>query len=246
MIKFIILRILSFFDFLYQKKIFLDLKKRGYHKFDIFFDVGAHKGESIKVFTKNFEIKKIFSFEPSKVNFQILKKNTINLKKNKKNIEYFIENLALGNEENDIILKNLEESSSSTINEINTDSKYFKRKSLFLFKKKDTNFFCEENVKQTLLKNYIEKKQIKKINFLKIDTEGFEYNVILGLREKIKLVSIIMFEHHYDNMILKGYKFSDINKYLIKNNFIKISKHKMPFRKTFEYIYINKSNDYLT
>jgi hypothetical protein len=55
-----------------------------------------------------------------------------------------------------------------------------------------------------------------------------------------------MFEHHYDNMILKGYKFSDINNYLIKNNFIQISKHKMPFRKTFEYIYINKSNDYLT
>ena len=46
-----------------------------------------------------------------------------------------------------------------------------------------------------------------------------------------------MFEHHYDNMIKKDYTFRDINKLLIKNNFKKIYKLKMPFRKTFEYIY---------
>ena len=46
-----------------------------------------------------------------------------------------------------------------------------------------------------------------------------------------------MFEHHYDNMIKKGYTFEDINKLLIKNNFNKIYKSRMPFRKTFEYIY---------
>ena len=44
-----------------------------------------------------------------------------------------------------------------------------------------------------------------------------------------------MFEHHYDNMIIKIY-ISDINN-LIKNNFNQIYKSKMPFRKTFEYIY---------
>ena len=38
-------------------------------------------------------------------------------------------------------------------------------------------------------------------------------------------------------MIQKGYKFADINKLLIKNNFNKIYKSRMPFRKTFEYIY---------
>jgi len=46
-----------------------------------------------------------------------------------------------------------------------------------------------------------------------------------------------MFEHHYDNMIKKGYTFTDINKLLIKNHFKKIYKSRMPFRKVFEYIY---------
>ena len=54
-----------------------------------------------------------------------------------------------------------------------------------------------------------------------------------------------MFEHHYDNMIKKGYTFEDINKLLIKNNFNKIYKSRMPFRKTFEYIYKREESDKL-
>ena len=72
---------------------------------------------------------------------------------------------------------------------------------------------------------------------MKIDTEGYEFEILLGLENKIQLVDVILFEHHYDNMIKKGYTFRDINKLLIKNNFNKIYKSKMPFRKTFEYIY---------
>jgi len=92
-------------------------------------------------------------------------------------------------------------------------------------------------IKISKLKEYIEKNNIKKIDFMKIDTEGYEFEILLGLESKIKLVDIIMFEHHYDNMIKKGYTFEDINKLLIKNNFNKIYKSRMPFRKTFEYIY---------
>ena len=48
-------------------------------------------------------------------------------------------------------------------------------------------------------------------------------------------------EHHFDDMISKEYKFSHINNLLIQNNFKQIFKIKMPFRKTFEYIYLNKT-----
>jgi len=48
-----------------------------------------------------------------------------------------------------------------------------------------------------------------------------------------------MFEHHYDDMLDKGYSFGDIKDLLNENNFIQIFKSKMPFRKTFEYVYIN-------
>ena len=80
-------------------------------------------------------------------------------------------------------------------------------------------------------------KEIPKIDFLKIDTEGYEYNVLLGLGEYLQKTSLIMFEHHYDDMIIKDYSFGDMSELLKKNNFKQIYKYKMPFRKTFEYVY---------
>ena len=50
-----------------------------------------------------------------------------------------------------------------------------------------------------------------------------------------------MFEHHYDNMIDKKYTFSDINNLLKKNNFKMVYKSKMPFRKTYEYIFFQNN-----
>ena len=46
-----------------------------------------------------------------------------------------------------------------------------------------------------------------------------------------------MFEHHYHDMLVKNYSFSDIHDLLKKNNFSQIYKYKMSFRKTFEYVY---------
>ena len=50
-------------------------------------------------------------------------------------------------------------------------------------------------------------------------------------------IKYVYFEHHYDDMLKKGYTFSDIHNFLKKNNFKMIFKSKMFFRKTFEYIY---------
>jgi hypothetical protein len=74
---------------------------------------------------------------------------------------------------------------------------------------------------------------------LKIDTEGYEFNVIKGLGDNISKVKLIHLEHHFDNMVLKNYKLSDIHNYLIQNRFKKVFKVKMMFRKSFEYIYLN-------
>ena len=240
MIKFFILNILKYFDLFYQLKMFKFLKKKGFSKFEIFFDVGAHKGETIKLFTKNFKIEKIYSFEPSKTNFDYLKKNSINLSKIKKNIQIITENFAFGDKNDDIKIKHLSESSSSTINEIDTNSKYFKKKSFLLYKNQDNKFYKEENTIQKKLCDYILDNNISKIDFLKIDTEGYEMKVLLGLEKEFKKISIIMFEHHFNDMIVKNYKFRDINNLLRVNNFIQIYKYKMPFRKTFEYIYARK------
>ena len=78
------------------------------------------------------------------------------------------------------------------------------------------------------LENYISKNNIDYIDLIKIDTEGYENETILGLGDKIKNVKLIFFEHHYDNMIIKNYKFKDLHNYLIKNNFFQVFKIKMP------------------
>ena len=62
----------------------------------------------------------------------------------------------------------------------------------------------------------------------------------MGLDKEISKVEIIMFEHHYDDMIKKKYTYSDIYKLLNKFNFKMVYKAKMPFRKTFEYIFFNE------
>ena len=129
------------------------------------------------------------------------------------------------------------ETSSSTLNEINEKSKYFKKKKFFLGVKENKKMFEEKKVPVDRADNIIKKFKVDKIDLLKIDTEGYELNVIKGFGENIDLVKVIIFEHHFDLMIKKNYNYSDINKYLANKGFHLKYKFKMPFRKTFEYIY---------
>ena len=104
------------------------------------------------------------------------------------------------------------------------------------------NFFKDKVPSKIItLEDFMLEKKITNIDFIKIDTEGYEYNTLLGLGDYIRKVKFILFEHHYDNMIIKNYKFKDIHKLLIDNGFIKIFKTKMPLRKSFDYIYQNKN-----
>ena len=100
-----------------------------------------------------------------------------------KNENIFLENLGLGDKNKTLVMKQLKESSSSTINDINISLKYFKKKSIFIFGKKN-NIFTEKQKKQITFVDNIKDKKIKQIDFLKIDTEGYELNILAGL-EKI-------------------------------------------------------------
>ena len=225
---------LSIFDYFHKKKIIHFLKKLNINSINVFFDIGAHKGESIDFFSKHFKIDKIYSFEASIKNFKKLKK------KYKNNKFLFLENLALSSKKSKKVFNQCDESSSSTFSEINTRSKYFKKKLKYLNIKKPNNFFKKVSIKTDTLDSYIIKKKIFLIDLIKMDTEGHELEILKGLKQNLKNVRTIVFEHHYDNMLKKNYTFSDINLFLKKNSFKKVFKIKMPFRKSFEYIYINK------
>ena len=230
--KSFVLTVLMFFDFFHKRKVLVALKSLLKEKKNIIFDVGAHQGESISFFEKNFNIFKIYSFEPLKNNFIKLKKNTSFFRDN---IVYL--NCALGEKKEIKIIKEMIETSSSTLNDINEKSNYYKKKKFLLGLSKKEKMFQEKNVSVDKGINIMKKFGIKEIDLLKIDTEGYEFNVIKGFGKSISTINLIMFEHHYDLMINKNYTYSELNKYLKNAGFKLKYKFKMPFRKTFEYIY---------
>ena len=236
--KNITILVLGFFDFFYKLKLLKFLKKIILNDFNLVLDIGAHKGESINFFLNNFKINKIISFEASPVNFDNLKNKEVRLKKKFSKSIIQLENMALGSSIESKKLKQFDESSSSTLSQINKNSKYFKKKFAWvnLFNKKK-KIYSEIQIDINTLDNYIEVNRIDLIDLIKIDTEGFEFEILQGTTRNFKRVKLILFEHHYDDMIKKNYNFSHINQLLSQNNFFRIHKAKMPFRKTFEYIY---------
>ena len=106
---------------------------------------------------------------------------------------------------------------------------------------KNKNSIDAELVKAKPLMSIIKDSKFRIVDLLQIDTEGYEYNIVKGINStNLGDIDFIYFEHHYDLMIKKGYKFSEINYLLKKNNFKQKLKLKMKFRKSFEYIYESK------
>ena len=114
------------------------------------------------------------------------------------------------------------ETSSSTFSKINFNTKYFKRKNnilKFFFGKS----YISKSYKLELntLKDEMKLHNLDFVDLIKIDTEGFEFEIIKGLQDNINNVKYIYFEHHFDQMIVKNYKFKDINQLLLNANFKK-------------------------
>ena len=122
--------IINLIDQINKKKIILFfLEKLDEKKVNII-DIGAHKGETIDFFASKLNINKIYSFEPNEKLFEELKKN----KKYKSN-QIEIYNFAIGKFSGKKELNIFKDTSSSTINLIDENTKYFKRK------KKINDFF---------------------------------------------------------------------------------------------------------
>lgn len=223
--------LINIIDYNNKRKILNFFKKKFDQNIINVIDVGGHKGETINFFLKNFNIGKLFVFEPNKDLYDFLIK-----KFSRKNI--FIFNYGAGFKKEKKKLNISIDSSSSTINNINMNTNYFKRKKKFLSLKNNSSYFVDvQEINVINLSEFILSKE-DKIDVLKIDTEGYEFNILRGINKlDFKKIDFIYFEHHYDLMIDKGYKFSDINKLLRENNFTLRYKVKMKFRKSFEYIY---------
>ena len=186
------------------------------------FDVGSHRGESIDYFIKLKNLKKIQSFEPQKDIFLVLKK------KYKNNNKVILNQIALSQNENykDFYINDL--SSTSGFSRLNKKSLWLKIKNKILNKKNP--IINKIKIRSITIDKFIKQKKIKKIDLLKIDTEGHELEVLKGALKTIKehKVKFILIELHFSKMY-QNYSKKKIESFLAKNNFFLLKKFKFPF-----------------
>jgi FkbM family methyltransferase len=219
-----------------QKKNFEFLKVIYGSKLETVFDIGCHKGETIDLLKKNFQIKKIFAFD---INTGIIEKLK---KKDYLNVSFM--NYGVSNVSDK---KEFNFSEFSPINSLKNTNKFsgyskFKELVIKILNHPSGSYDSKKSIIDLItLDDFCEKKKIKSIDLVKIDIEGSELNALKGFKKNISNVKFFIIEHHYDNSLKKDYKFSDLNKILIKNNFKLVHKNKLLYRKVFDYVYANKA-----
>ncbi len=225
MIKIIKNIALFFFDivdlYYHQKKIssFLNKKKL---KINIYFDVGSHMGTYTDFINIIYPKCKSFLFEPQSKIFKKIEKKYLN------NVNVKTFNLAVSDiEKKQKLFLNMHDL-TSTLSNFDDQSTYlnFKAK-LYGTNVKDMNYGTEL-VQTITLKKFIEEHKIDKIDLIKIDTEGHEFNVLKGLQKKINIIDNILIEFHHRDLFL-SYDPNKIHEFLINNGFKLLKVFKFPF-----------------
>jgi FkbM family methyltransferase len=221
-------------DFIHQKYHLKQIEKYINKNFNsginIVFDVGCYKGSFLDMFLNIYKSKvNIYAFEAEKKIYEKL-----NHYKSYSNINIY--NFGISDQDTLLDLNISYQEGTSTLSSLNDASKYLNFKSNILGEK---IFLKKEKVEVKKIDSFCEKKNIKNIDFLKIDTEGHEMSVLLGAEKLIKNTKIILMEFSFHDMYL-NYDNKRIEDFLIKNNFKLIKRFKIPFQKWEDRIYINK------
>ena len=173
----------------------------------IIFDIGGNVGNysnSIKSLSKNSII---YSFEPHPKTYGILKLNA-------DKYGYNAYNYACGDKESKLQLYDYEDESSGT-----EHASLYKETFDNLYHKKVISY----EVDVITLDKFVLDNKINKINLLKIDTEGNDFNVLLGAKECLhkNIIDIIHFEFNSMNVYCRVF-FKDFFDLLINYNLFRL------------------------
>lgn len=224
-----------FFDILdlYHQKKILKFVKNNKIEIKNIIDIGSHKGKYFDLFYKNFNINRAILIEPQIDYFNYLKSKY----KNKKKIKIF--NNAISSSK---LLKYFyinRHDLTSSLNLINHKNNFLKLKSkIFGFNSKNM-IKKKVKIRTETLDSLLQKSKIKKIDLVKIDTEGHELEVLKGSKKYIKKFKIILIEFRRDN-VYKNYNANKIHRIIIKNNFSLKKIFKFPFTTWEDRIYLQK------
>jgi len=188
-------------------------KKIGYYpdNLSVIIDVGANVGQTIEYYLNINRRINIYSFEPTKNLFNDLKKKY----KGKENIHLF--EIALSDYKGSTELFTSEYSATNSI--FNFDLETYRSLNSPITDKisKTGKQIC---IVDTLDNLITERKLIvNKIDILKIDNQGSEYNTITGALNTLKGIKMVILELQYLNFYLGVKPFYETIKLLYENEF---------------------------
>ncbi len=191
------------------------LKELITNKNPMIFDVGANDGRSIKKFKKFFPESIIHAFEPDKEAFKILSENYNGDKYI--NLNFF----GIGDKNEKQEFFSYRDTGKSSFNKIALNSKFLKYKSR-VHKVTPENFLKDKyKCEIKTIENYCYEKNINKIDFLKIDTQGYEVNTLTGAENLLKKnnIDIIQLELIFSSIYNQITNIYDIEKQLIPHGY---------------------------
>ena len=160
------------FDEIYQKII--------KNKNPVIFDIGANKGQSIERFLKINSNSFIHSFEPNIDEFNYLKKKYNNINHIKLN------NLAIGEKKTKKIFNIFAHSASSSFLDLEKNTNWIKLRSDQLGINQENYKIKKTEVDLDTIDSYCSNNSIKNIDIMKIDTQLYEEQVLIGSEKMIK------------------------------------------------------------
>jgi len=133
----------------------------------------------------------------------------------------FLNNFALGDKIEDKEFNVTAKTGTSSFNKINKGTEWLKTRSKQYRTTEEGYITKIEKVKVNTLDQYCKNKNIQKIDLLKIDTQGYEDKVLEGSLNTIKnnQVGVVLTEIIFDKVYDKYFSFSEIEKYLVPNDF---------------------------
>jgi FkbM family methyltransferase len=209
------------------KRIFKFFKKK---KLKIIFDVGSYKGKFVDIFVNENKNSKFYLFEPMQESFFYLKKKF----KNKKNICIINKGIC---DKNMVLALNVNvTSNASTFSELNNNAFFCKLRKFLLGEQKLVK--KKEICKLISLDEFVKKNNVKYIDLLKIDVEGFELKVLKGAKNILKNTEYILIEITFSN-IFKNYDYQKIDNFLKQIGFKEERSYLFPILNFEDRIYKN-------
>ena len=132
-----------------------------------------------------------------------------------------LNNIAVGEKKTKKTLNIASHSGNSSFFEIKKDSKWLNLRSKQLGISKENYIAKKIEVNLDTVDTYCNTNSINKINIMKIDTQLYEQQVLMGSEKMIKnqKIDAIEIEIVFSDVYEKYVNFSDIEKYLLPNNY---------------------------